>query len=200
MTEVPIDISRAKNRLEQLRVEATELVLSQADLRRKISQGLTGSEVEMLARQLIADETAPLPEDLEARLRLVGGQISVNKKAQEILSDVVDLDELRAGHKEAVPLLKTATSHLARLEVALAAVRAILQEADVDVRAFQDVDSGRLASLRDRFKNERIPYNPASVIPLLTWREEFCGDGYNISKLDRWREEVADLHLAKDVK
>ena len=192
---VPVDIPQAKKRLERLRVEAAELIAAQADLRRKIAQGMTGDEVERLARLLIDDDRA-LPEDLEARLRLVGGQISVNKKAQEILSDVVDLDELRAGHKEAVPLLKTATSHLARLEVALAAVRAILQEADVDVRAFQDVDSGRLASLRDRFKNERIPYNPYAVVPLLTWREDFLGDGYNRSKLDRWREEVQDLNLS----
>jgi hypothetical protein len=45
-------------------------------------------------------------------------------------------------------------------------------------------------------REEKPPYVPLRQRPLRWWMEDFLGDGFNISRLERWREEVADISAA----
>lgn len=180
------NIAQLRARFTELQGEAAEATAKRADLILRRTEGRSGAEMDALAQRLIAGAPDTLGER-EPEIAQLAERLVVIARAMQILDDSISLDDLREGHRAAAPKFAKAVAHVKRMARALDELERIQREASADVDAFELADS-LLTALEMRHSGERPEYNVYHLVALKTWRETLLGDGYNPSRLERWRE------------
>jgi hypothetical protein len=189
------EIASLRKQLADLKHEADSLNERHAFAYAQLAEGSFDEQIEIAAKALIANpKTAVLTRDPETELRETSAQLAVNQKAQAILSKSLGVMELRVGFAAAKPLFDHALAYIPKMDGALITLEAIQREATAAIRAFEAVDPTGLAA---QHPTERSPYNENALAPLRTWSVQLCGDGFNRSRLDLWRDDLRDLGLTR---
>jgi hypothetical protein len=178
------DAPTARQRLAEIKADLARRTVHQEELLKRVMYGRSPEDKEKAVAALIAGAAVGSP-DAEAEWKKNGQQIKDLAAAVAILEDRVARDEIEAQYPEAARLVAFAQGFVPKINAAFAGMEKLMREK----RAAYD--AALLA--HPEYPGMKPPYDLSALIPLHAWcTEDFLGDGYNKSRLDRWREDARE--------
>jgi hypothetical protein len=187
------EIRTYRDRLAALKTEGESLAARRAALIAG-PQTRSSAATEAAARALVAgaDIGALTIAEPAQELREVEGAIAINRSAQDMLSRMVGLFELRRDLPAAGDSFRRYMAHVPRVAALLSALEQEFREVAVDAAAF-DRDHGRISGLVVQHPSEQLPYSEGQLELLRFWWGDFRDDGTNPTMAQRWRQRASEL-------